>query len=38
MSGTYNGGMNLTMILDHMEEKLRGWRNDLKSQEGVENG
>ena len=38
MSGTYNGGMNLTMILDHMEEKLRGWRNDRKSQEGVENG
>tara|TARA_B100000427_G_scaffold2761_1_gene2701 strand:+ start:3162 stop:3524 length:363 start_codon:yes stop_codon:yes gene_type:complete len=32
MAGDYHGGMNLTMILDHMEEKLRGWRKDLKEQ------
>ena len=32
MSGQYNGGMNLTMVLDHMEEKLRGWRKDLREQ------
>tara|TARA_B100001113_G_scaffold297162_1_gene254897 strand:- start:39 stop:404 length:366 start_codon:yes stop_codon:yes gene_type:complete len=32
MSGDYHGGMNLTMILDHMEEKLRTWRKDLRDQ------
>ena len=32
MSGQFSGGMNLTMILDHMEEKLRGWRKDLREQ------
>jgi|TARA_B100001250_G_scaffold31531_1_gene25806 hypothetical protein len=35
MSGDYHGGMNLTMILDHMEEKLRGWRQELKK-DGVD--
>ena len=32
MSGDYHSGMNLTMILDHMEEKLRSWRKDLRDQ------
>ena len=29
MSTEYSGGLNLTMVLDQMESKLRGWRNEL---------
>ena len=35
MSTEYSGGMNLTMVLDQMEDKLRGWRKDLR-EEGVD--
>ena len=30
MSGTYAPGLNLTAILDTMEEKLRFWREQIK--------
>ena len=30
MSTEYSGGMNLTMVLDQMENKLRSWRKELK--------
>ena len=30
MSTEYSGGMNLTMVLDQMENKLRTWRQELK--------
>ena len=30
MSTEYSGGMNLTMVLDQMENKLRTWRKELK--------
>ena len=30
MSTEYSGGMNLTMVLDQMENKLRSWRRELK--------
>ena len=30
MSTEYSGGMNLTMVLDQMENKLRSWRQELK--------
>ena len=30
MSTEYSGGLNLNMVLDQMEEKLRGWRQELK--------
>ena len=30
MSTEYSGGMNLTMVLDQMEDKLRTWRRELK--------
>ena len=30
MSTEYSGGMNLTMVLDQMENKLRMWRKELK--------
>ena len=30
MSTEFSGGMNLNMVLDQMEEKLRGWRQELK--------
>ena len=30
MSTEYSGGMNLTMVLDQMENKLRTWRRELK--------
>mgnify|MGYP003148532990 FL=1 len=30
MSTEYSGGLNLNMVLDQMEEKLRSWRADLK--------
>ena len=32
MSTEYSGGLNLTMVLDQMETKLRQWRKDLKDQ------
>ena len=35
MSTEYSGGMNLTMVLDQMEDKLRGWRKELKT-DGVD--
>ena len=35
MSTEYSGGMNLTMVLDQMEDKLRVWRKELK-EEGVD--
>ena len=31
----YSGGLNLTMVLDQMESKLREWRNQLR-EEGVD--
>ena len=30
MSTEYSGGLNLTMVLDQMENKLRMWRKELK--------
>ena len=30
MSTEYSGGMNLTYVLDQMENKLRSWRQELK--------
>ena len=30
MSTEYSGGLNLTMVLDQMENKLREWRQELK--------
>ena len=30
MSTEYSGGMNLNMVLDQMENKLRMWRKELK--------
>ena len=30
MSTEYSGGLNLTMVLDQMENKLRTWRRELK--------
>ena len=30
MSTEYSGGLNLTMVLDQMESKLRTWRRELK--------
>tara|TARA_B100000902_G_scaffold326949_1_gene322254 strand:+ start:148 stop:516 length:369 start_codon:yes stop_codon:yes gene_type:complete len=30
MSTEYSGGLNLNMVLDQMEEKLRLWRQELK--------
>ena len=33
----YSTGMNLMVVLDSMEQKLRTWRKELKEQ-GVENG
>ena len=33
----YSTGMNLMVVLDSMEQKLRTWRQELKEQ-GVENG
>ena len=36
MSGQFSGGMNLTMVLDQMENKLRTWRKELK-ESGVDN-
>jgi hypothetical protein len=35
MSTEYSGGMNLTMVLDQMENKLRTWRKELR-EEGVD--
>ena len=35
MSTEYSGGLNLNMVLDQMETKLRQWRKDLKD-EGVD--
>ena len=35
MSTEYSGGLNLNMVLDQMEEKLRGWRQELK-EDGVD--
>jgi hypothetical protein len=35
MSTEYSGGLNLTMVLDQMETKLREWRNQLR-EEGVD--
>ena len=35
MSTEYSGGLNLTMVLDQMESKLRQWRNQLR-EEGVD--
>ena len=35
MSTEYSGAMNLTMVLDQMEDKLRGWRKELKT-DGVD--
>ena len=32
MSTEYSGGLNLTMVLDQMENKLRTWRQELKEQ------
>ena len=36
MTTEYSGGLNLTMVLDQMEEKLRGWRQELRK-DGVDN-
>ena len=36
MSTEYSGGLNLTMVLDQMEDKLRTWRRELK-ESGVDN-
>ena len=36
MSTEYSGGLNLTMVLDQMENKLRTWRKELK-ESGVDN-
>ena len=30
MTTEYSGGMNLTMVLDQMESKLRTWRRELQ--------
>ena len=30
MTTEYSGGLNLTMVLDQMEEKLRTWRRELQ--------
>ena len=30
MSTEYSGGLNLTMVIDQMENKLRMWRKELK--------
>ena len=35
MSTEYSGGLNLNMVLDQMESKLRQWRSDLKK-DGVD--
>ena len=35
MSTEYSGGMNLNMVLDQMENKLRTWRKELKT-DGVD--
>ena len=35
MSTEYSGGLNLNMVLDQMEEKLRVWRADLRK-DGVD--
>ena len=35
MSTEYSGGLNLNMVLDQMETKLRQWRADLKK-DGVD--
>ena len=35
MSTEYSGGLNLNMVLDQMESKLRQWRADLKK-DGVD--
>jgi hypothetical protein len=35
MSTEYSGGMNLNMVLDQMEDKLRTWRKELKT-DGVD--
>ena len=35
MSTEYSGGMNLTFVLDQMENKLRSWRKELK-EDGVD--
>ena len=35
MSTEYSGGLNLTMVLDQMENKLRTWRKELKT-DGVD--
>ena len=35
MSTEYSGGMNLTMVLDQMDNKLRTWRKELR-EEGVD--
>ena len=35
MSTEYSGGLNLTMVLDQMENKLREWRKELKT-DGVD--
>ena len=32
MSTEYSGGLNLTMVLDQMENKLRAWRKELREQ------
>ena len=32
MSTEYSGGLNLTMVLDQMENKLRTWRKELREQ------
>lgn len=33
LSEQYSGGMNLMMILQQMEDKLQGWRKELKNDE-----
>ena len=35
MSTEYSGGMNLTFVIDQMENKLRSWRKELK-EDGVD--
>tara|TARA_Y100001970_G_scaffold165712_1_gene202613 strand:+ start:396 stop:761 length:366 start_codon:yes stop_codon:yes gene_type:complete len=35
MSTEYSGGLNLNMVLDQMETKLRQWRSELKK-DGVD--
>ena len=35
MSTEYSGGLNLNMVLDQMENKLREWRRELKK-DGVD--